>query len=202
MRIVTCYQPGCDGGGWRRGRLARCGCRETSGVFEPQGLIAMSTGSGAGTEFATMRGRDYPSIRQFTVFLENRVGQLLDVVRRFEGSQVRIVALTISDSTECALVRFLLSDPEQGREILERAGLALVESDLIGVELPDSQQPMLQICTALLAAEVNITQIYPLLIRPTGRPAVALMVDNIEIAIETLRMKGFHAINEDELKDT
>ena len=42
----------------------------------------------------------------------------------------------------------------------------------------------------------------PLLIRPTGRPAVALMVDNIEMAIETLRMKGFHAINEDELKDT
>ena len=104
-----------------------------------------------------MRGRDYPSIRQFTVFLENRVGQLMDVVRRFEGSNVRIVALTISDSTECCLVRFLLSDPEAGREILERAGLALVESDLIGVELPDSQQPMLQICTALLAAEVNIT---------------------------------------------
>ncbi len=76
----------------------------------------MSTGegSGAGTEFATMRGRDYPSIRQFTVFLENRVGQLMDVVRRFEGSNVRIVALTISDSTECALVRFLLSDPEAG----------------------------------------------------------------------------------------
>jgi hypothetical protein len=167
---------------------------------------AMSTGegvgSGAGTEFATMRGRDYPSIRQFTVFLENRVGQLMDVVRRFEGSNVRIVALTISDSTECALVRFLLSDPEAGREILERAGLALVESDLIGVELPDSQQPMLQICTALLTAEVNITQIYPLLIRPTGRPAVALMVDNLEMAIDTLRSKGFHAINEDELKET
>ena len=74
----------------------------------------MSTGEGAGTDFATMRGRDYPSIRQFTVFLENRVGQLLDVVRRFEGSHVRIVALTISDSTECALVRFLLSDPGAG----------------------------------------------------------------------------------------
>ena len=161
----------------------------------------MSTGEGAGTEFATMRGRDYPSIRQFTVFLENRVGQLMDVVRRFEGSNVRIVALTISEASECALVRFLLSDPEAGREILERAGLAIVESDLIGVELPDSPQPMLQICTALLAAEVNITQIYPLLLRPTGRPAVALMVDNIEMAVETLRAKGFHAINEDELMD-
>lgn len=146
-----------------------------------------------------MRGRDYPAIRQFTVFLENRVGQLMEVVRRFEGSNVRIVALTISDSTECALVRFLVSDPEAGREILERAGLAIVESDLIGVELPPGQQPLVQICTALLAAEVNISQVYPLLVRPTGRPAVALMVDNIEMALETLNSKGFHAITEDEL---
>jgi hypothetical protein len=163
----------------------------------------MSSGSGehAGTDFATMRGRDYPSIRQFTVFLENRVGQLLEVVRRFEGSQVRIVALTISDSTECAVVRFLLSDPEAGREVLERAGLAIVESDLIGVELPDSPQPLLQVCTALLQAEVNITQVYPLLARPRGRPAVALMVDNIEIALDTLAAKGFSPINEDDLKE-
>ena len=160
----------------------------------------MSIGEGAGTSFATARGRDYPAIRQFTVFLENRVGQLLEVVRRFEGSNVRIVALTISDSAECALVRFLLSDPEAGREILERAGLAIVESDLIGVELPDTQQPLLQVCTALLAAEVNISQVYPLLTRPHGQPAVALMVDNIEMALDTLNSKGFHAINEDELK--
>jgi hypothetical protein len=167
----------------------------------------MSTGEGAGgaggagIDFATMRGRDYPTIRQFTVFLENRVGQLLEVVRRFEGSHVRIVALTITDSTECAIVRFLLSDPEQGREVLERAGLAIVESDLIGVELPDSPQPMLQVCTALLQAEVNIAQVYPLLSRPRNRASVALMVDNIEMALDTLAAKGFTPINEDDLKD-
>jgi hypothetical protein len=157
-------------------------------------------GQGMGVEDMTMRGRDYPTIRQFTVFLENRVGALMGVVRRFEGSKVRIVALTISESAECALVRFLLSDPEAGREILERAGLAIVESDLIGVELPASNQPMLQVCTALLTAEVNINQVYPLLVRPNGRPAVALMVDNIEHGLETLASKGFHAINEDDLK--
>src|SRR5688572_27745850 len=161
----------------------------------------MSFGEGTVTGFSTMRGRNYPSIRQFTVFLENRVGQLLEVVRRFEGSRVRIVALSIADATECAFVRFLLSHPEQGREILERAGLALIESDLIGVELPDTQQPLLQICTALLQAEINITQVYPLLIRPNGRPAVALMVDNIEMAMDTLANKGFTMISEADLQD-
>ena len=148
-----------------------------------------------------MRGRDYPTIRQFTVFLENRVGQLLEVIRRFEGSRVRIVALSISDATECAFVRFLLIHPEQGREILERDGLAIVESDLIGLELPDGPNPLLEVCTALLQSEVNITQVYPLLARPHGRPAVALMVDNIEIALDTLTSKGFSPINEDDLKE-
>lgn len=161
----------------------------------------MSVGEGTGVDLSTSKGRNYPVIRQFTVFLENKVGQLLEVVRRFEGSKVRVVALSIHDSTECAFVRFLLSHPEQGREILERAGLALIETDLIGVELPDGPQPLLQVCTALLQAEVNIVQAYPLLLRPHGQPAVALMVDNIEMGMETLNHKKFRMITEDDLSD-
>lgn len=161
----------------------------------------MSVGDGSSTDYLTARGRSFPTIRQFTVFLENKVGQLLEVVRRFEGSQVRIVALSINDATECAFVRFLLSRPEQGREILERAGLPMIESDLIGVELPPGSQPLLQVCTALLQAEVNIVQAYPLLSRPHGRPAVALMVDNISMALETLSGKGFNMIDESDLAE-
>jgi len=159
----------------------------------------MSIDEGTGSGLSTMRGRDYPSIRQFTVFLENRVGQLLEVVRRFEGTTVKIVALSITDSAECAFVRFLLSHPEEGREVLERAGLAIIESDLIGVELPEGPQPLLQICTALLQSEVNIIQAYPLLVRPHGRPAVALMVDSIDIGLETLASKGFVMVTEADL---
>lgn len=161
----------------------------------------MSNGEGSSTSFETMRGRDFPTIRQFTVFLENRVGQLLEVVRRFEGTGIRIVALSISDAAECAFVRFLVSHPERGREILERAGLAIIETDLIGVELPEGAQPLLQICTALLQAEINIIQAYPLISNPRGVPAVAIMVDNTEAAMETLARKGFQMISENDLLD-
>ena len=161
----------------------------------------MSIGEGSSIDFQTARGRNYPTIRQFTVFLENRVGKLLEVVRRFEGSKVRIVALSINDATECAFVRFLLSHPEQGREILERAGLPMIESDLLGIELPNVAQPLLQVCTALLQAEINIVQAYPLIVRPHGRPAVALMVDNIDLGLETLSSKGFTMISEADLQD-
>lgn len=163
--------------------------------------MSMSDEGNSGVGYSTMRGREFPTIRQFTVFMENRVGQLLTVVRRFEGSNVRIVALNINDASECCVVRFLFSHPEKGREILERAGLAMVESDLIGIELADDPQPLLRVCTALLQAEVNIIQAYPLLLRPHGKCAVALMVDNIDMAMETLSERGFTMISENDLYD-
>ena len=161
----------------------------------------MSFGSGSGTGFETMRGRNFPALRQYTVFLENRVGQLLEVLKRFEGTGIRVVALSINDAAECAFVRLMLSDADRGRELLERSGLAIIETDLVGVELPDTPQPLLRVCTALLQAELNIIQAYPLIVRPHGKPAVAIMVENIELAMETLHTKGFRILNEGDLQD-
>ena len=161
----------------------------------------MSIGEGSAIDFSTARGRDYPTIRQFTIFLENRVGQLLEVVRRFEGGAVSIVGLSINDATECAFVRIILSHPEQGREILERAGLTIIESDLLCVELPDTPQPMMLVCSALLQAEINIVQAYPLIVQPRGCPIMALMVDNVEAAAETLASNGLAVLNEDDLAE-
>jgi hypothetical protein len=161
----------------------------------------MSYEGSTGVGSSTMRGRNYPTIRQFTVFLENRVGKLLEVIRRFETSRVKIVAISISDAADCAFARFVFSLPEQGREILERAGLAIVETDLIVLELPETPQPLLEICTALLQAEVNIIQAYPLLVPPHGHAAVALMVDNIEMGQETLSGKNFRMLTENDLME-
>ena len=160
----------------------------------------MSIGDNSSTTYETLRGRNYPAIRQFTIFLENRVGQLLEVVKRFEGTGIRVCALSINDAAECAFVRFLVSDADRGREILERSGLAIIETDLVGVELPEGPQPLLRVCTALLQAELNIIQAYPLIVRPHGKPAVAIMVESIEMAMQTLREKGFTIITEGDLQ--
>lgn len=163
----------------------------------------MSQGEDFGdyADLGTMRGRDYPAIRQFTVFLENRVGVLMALLRRFVGTDVKILALSIIDSTECCIVRFVLSHPEQGREIFERAGLAMIESDLIALELGDVDQPLLEVCHALLRAEVNLVQTYPLMLPKANKNLVAIMVDSIDIASETLTREGFRLITENDLLD-
>jgi hypothetical protein len=163
----------------------------------------MSSGedSGAGIGFSTAHGRDWPSVRQFNVFIANRVGGLLDIVRRFETTDNRIVSLTIVDSADCAIIRIVLSDPERAREVFERAGLPVTESDLLVVQLPEGAQPLLQICKALLMAEINIHYAYPLLVGPQGRAALALHVEDHETAVNTLARQGFVLFTENDLTE-
>src|SRR5437763_8992853 len=155
--------------------------------------------SGSAVDFATARGRDWPSVRQFNVFVENRVGNLLTVVRHFETTDIRIVSLTVVDSADCAIIRLVLSNPERALEIFERAKLPVTESDLLVVQLPDGPQPLLQICKALLSAEISIHYAYPLLIGPRGHSALALHVEDHETACTTLSRLGFVLITEKDL---
>ena len=155
--------------------------------------------SGAGVGYATARGRDCPSVRQFNVFVENRVGNLLTVVRHFETTDIRIVSLTVVDSADCAIIRLVLSNPERALEIFERAKLPVTESDLLVVQLPDGPQPLLEICKALLGAEISIHYAYPLLVGPQGHAAVALKVEDHEMAANTLTRLGFVLFGEKDL---
>lgn len=161
----------------------------------------MSLGEGGGSEldYETLEGRNWPSITQFSVFLENRVGQLLELVRSFQGSKVKIVGLSIADSADCCIVRLVLSHPEQGRELLELSELAFAENDLVVVEMPQGPHSLMEICSGLLQAEINIHYAYPLIVHPLGRSALALHVDNIEAASATLRDKGFEILCEADL---
>lgn len=163
----------------------------------------MSFGDQEGIGFDTARGRDWPSVRQFNVFLANRLGALLDLLRRFETTDVKVVSLTVIETADCAIVRLVPSDYERGYEILTSAKFAFTESDLLVVKLPDDDRPLLTITKALLSGEINICYMYPLLIGvgPMGNTAVALYVDDFEGAAAILEGQGLTLFTENDLKE-
>jgi hypothetical protein len=158
----------------------------------------MSVGDKEGIGFATSRGRDWPSVRQFNVFLENRLGALMDLVKHFETTDIHIVSLMVMDTADCAIIRIVLSDPERALEIFEQAKLAFTESDLLVVRLPEEAQPILKICKALLSAEIDVHYAYPLLVGPDGHAALALHVSDHETASLTLSSMGFRLFTEND----
>ncbi len=153
--------------------------------------------------YATVEGRDWPSVRQFNVFLANRMGALLDLVKRFELTDVKIVSVTIIETSDCAIVRLVTNHYERAFEVLSNAKFAFTESDLLVVKLPDNDQPLLTITKALLSGEIDIHYAYPLLIGvgPMGSTALAIHVDDFESAVSTLQGLGFTLFNEADLDD-
>lgn len=162
----------------------------------------MSFGDESALDDVTARGREWPSVRQYNVFLANRVGALLDLVRRFETTDVKLVALTVVETADCAIIRIVPSSSERAYEILKWAKIPFTESDLLVVRLPDNDQPLLTIFKALLEAEINIHYAYPLMIGvgPMGHTAVAIHVEDHETAVNTLNAEGFTLFTENDLE--
>jgi hypothetical protein len=150
----------------------------------------------------TMEGRDWPCLRQFCIFIENRVGCLHELLKQLERVDLRVVALSIVDSVDFAVARLVVDHTDLAREVLTLNGFTLIENDIIGVELPDDPQPYMRVLTALLRGEINIDYTYPLLYEREGRKAVAIKVENVDSALPLLRGQGLRVLTEADLKDT
>jgi hypothetical protein len=150
-------------------------------------------------ELRTERGYREPTMTQFSVFLENRVGRLKSFLQLFDKSDIHVAAFSIVDSVDCAIVRCILVPSDDARELLRSKGLALSEVDVVVAELP-SADALSQLCECLVKAELNIHYAYSLLVCPTGRPTVALYVDEPELAASVLRKSRFNLLGEADLK--
>lgn len=146
----------------------------------------------------TTHGFEPPRNTQFSVFLNNRVGQLLDLVRIFDGQGAMLAGLSVVDSADHAVVRLLTSRAELARRLLLRRGMPFSEAEVLAVELTHNRT-LAHLCQSLLAAEVNIYYAYPLIVQPRGLPVIAVHTDDLLLSAQLLRRKLFTLLAENDL---
>lgn len=157
-----------------------------------EGVLPPMTQHGAGYEPA--------SVRQFTVFLENRVGRLAFLLRKFEERGLRINAFSVEESTDISLLRLIPSDPDMARDCLRENDFSFSETGVLAVEIPRTTNlPLINVAQALLSAEINIHYAYPLL-RAHSEPAIALYVDDLTLAERVLIRKQFRILGQSDLR--
>ena len=135
-------------------------------------------------------------IKQFSVFMENKAGRLLDLVKLLGENHVHIVALTILDSVDASIVRLVVDDPSRARSIFLEHTVSFTESTLVVVELPSSSEDLGSVLGALLQAECNIFFSYSFLTRPRGKAALAVHVDDEDVAIGVLTQNHFKILSQ------
>ena len=74
-------------------------------------------------------------VTQFSIFLSNRVGALLHVVKLLNEYHVHVLAVNVQDSADTAIVRVVVSDPESVQTIFLENAVPFSVCDLVVVEL-------------------------------------------------------------------
>jgi hypothetical protein len=140
-----------------------------------------------------------PTVKQFSIFLQNKVGALLEVVKLLNENNVHVLALNSQDSTDAAIVRIIASDPDAVEDLFDLHEVAFSISDILVVEIKDVATGLKRMLQALLMAEVNILVCYPILVRPHGRSAMAIHIDDSECGWSVLAGEGFQILNQNDL---
>ena len=138
-------------------------------------------------------------VTQFSIFLPNRVGALLDVVRVLNERNIHVLAISVQDSADTAIVRIVVSDPENVQQMFLEHAIPFSICDLVVVELREGATELGRLLAALLAAECNIFGSYALLTRPRGRTALALHVEDNECAVAVLESQQFRILGQSDI---
>jgi hypothetical protein len=134
-------------------------------------------------------------VKQFSVFAENRLGRLYDLTSLLKEHNVHVMAMTVLDTTDSAIVRFVVDDPDKARELMINNDFPYVECAVLAVEITDESQ-LKGVLAALFVAEINIHYIYSFIKRPEGKSAVAINAEDDDVAAQALTTKGFRVLTQ------
>ena len=134
-------------------------------------------------------------VRQFSVFVENRVGRLHELTALLKANGVHVMAITVLDSTDSTIVRLVVDDPDKARELMVNNDFPYTECRILAVEIGDESE-LKGVLAALLEAEINIHYIYSFIKRPESRAALAISAEDIETASQALGIHGFRTLTQ------
>jgi hypothetical protein len=93
-----------------------------------------------------------PTVKQFSIFLQNKVGALLEVVKLLNANEVHVLALNSQDSTDSAIVRIIASDPDAVESIFDLHEIAYSISEILVVEMKEVATDLKRMLQSLLMA--------------------------------------------------
>jgi hypothetical protein len=137
-------------------------------------------------------------VKQFSVFAENRVGRLYDLITLLKANDVHVMAVTVLDTTDSAIVRVILDDPGKARELMVNNDFPYTECDVLAVELTDESQ-LKDVLAALFEAEINVHYVYSFITRPRAKSALAINAEDTDVAAQALNQRGFRVLTQHDI---
>ena len=138
------------------------------------------------------------TVKQLSVFIENRKGRLGEVLHVLKDNDVNILSMSLADTTEYGLLRLIVNDPERGKTALMEKGFSSMTTDVLVVKIPHTPGSLRDILEFISAGDINIEYMYGLSIE--GEDAsIVMKADDLQKTADLLRKNKIGTMTAEEI---
>ncbi|MBE7031403.1 MAG: ACT domain-containing protein [Ruminococcaceae bacterium] len=138
-------------------------------------------------------------IKQLSIFVENKVGRLQDIVNALGENEVNISALSIADTTDFGILRIIVDNPDKAKLVLKGMGVISKTTDVVAVYIDDRSGGLAAVLNLVSNAGIGIEYMYAFLGRTEGKALMVLKADNEEMLEQVLTRHGVELAKPDEI---
>ena len=135
-------------------------------------------------------------VKQLSVFMENRPGRLSKLTHTLGKEGIDFVTLSIADTKDFGIVRFIARDNERAYEILKKEGFTVGITELIGVEVSDRPNALAEVVALIEEANINIEYLYSFVLTNHNTAKILMRVEDTDRAVKLLQEKGIKLLSE------
>ena len=139
------------------------------------------------------------SVKQLSVFIENKAGKLRKAVNAMSQAGVNIRALSIADSSKYGILRLIVSDNEAAIKSLKAEKFTVKENDVIVVGIKDEPNGLNSVLEILEKAEINVEYVYAFVSTKADEAIVVFKIENYEDGLKALNEANANILYEDDL---
>ncbi|MCQ2149314.1 MAG: amino acid-binding protein [Bacteroidales bacterium] len=137
------------------------------------------------------------TVHQLSIFIENKSGTLVKVLKLLKGEGIQLIASTIADTAEYGICRIICSEPERAYEILKKAGVAVSLCEVFALSLDDVPGRAADAIEIFAKEGISIAYLYSFLLN--GKGVLIFRTDNAEKAAEAIKAARLSVIAEKDL---
>ncbi|MHB9010124.1 MAG: ACT domain-containing protein [Limisphaerales bacterium] len=139
------------------------------------------------------------TLKQLSVFLENRPGALSAPCRLLAEAGINIQTFSLADTQQFGILRLVVHEWERARAVLEKGGYVVKPTDVVALEVPDRPGGLADLLQVIESAKVNVEYMYAFTAKQEGKGLMILRFDRPETAIQALQQSGFNVLGTVEL---
>lgn len=139
-------------------------------------------------------------IRQLSLFLENRPGQLRVPCKVLGDAGVDILTMSLADTQQFGILRLVVKDWQRAKAVLEAAGQVVNVTDLLALDVPDRAGGLAEVLEVFEKTGLGVEYMYAFTLRERGKAATLLFrLEDPDAAAVKLRAAGVALVPADEL---